>query len=62
MFKRIFTTLLGLILGFCILGAGVLAVAVLVSYPKLPAMTAFTFVLFVFTFFFLMFGIFHCFL
>ncbi len=38
MFKRIFTTLLGLILGFCILGAGVLAVAVLVSYPKLPAL------------------------
>ncbi len=42
MFKRIFTTLLGLILGFCILSAGVLTVAILVSYPKLPELDVVT--------------------
>lgn len=42
MFKRIFTTLLGLILGFGILAAGVLAIAIAVSYPKLPALDVVT--------------------
>lgn len=36
MLKRLFTTLIGLILGFAILGAGIVAIAVLVTYPRLP--------------------------
>ncbi|WP_434779681.1 penicillin-binding protein 1A [Neisseria sp. Ec49-e6-T10] len=42
MFKRIFTTLFGLFLGFCILFAGVLGIAVMVTYPKLPSLDVVT--------------------
>ena len=42
MFKRILTTLLGLFLGLTILGTGILAVAVMVTYPKLPSLDVVT--------------------
>lgn len=42
MFKRILTTLLGLFLGLAILGTGILGVAVMVLYPKLPSLDVVT--------------------
>ena len=40
MIKKIITTLLGLMLGLFIFAVGLLAIAVLVTYPKLPALDA----------------------
>lgn len=38
MIKKIITTCLGLILGLALFGVGLLAIAILVTYPKLPAL------------------------
>ncbi|QEY24272.1 penicillin-binding protein 1A [Neisseria animalis] len=38
MIKKIITTLIGLILGLSLFGAGLVAIAILVTYPKLPSL------------------------
>ncbi|MGF6147540.1 Penicillin-binding protein 1A [Kingella potus] len=40
MIKKIFTTLLGLSIGFALFAVGLLAIAVLTTYPKLPSLDA----------------------
>ena len=40
MIKKIITTLLGLLLGLMLFAIGLLAIAILVTYPKLPALDA----------------------
>ncbi len=40
MIKKIITTLLGLLLGLMLFAVGLLAIAILVTYPKLPALDA----------------------
>lgn len=38
MIKKIVTTCFGLILGLCVFGVGLVAIAILVTYPKLPSL------------------------
>ena len=42
MFKKLFSTLMGLTLGLIFFGAALLAIAVLVTYPKLPSLESVT--------------------
>ena len=42
MFKKLFSTLIGLTLGLVFFGAALLAIAVLVTYPKLPSLESVT--------------------
>lgn len=38
MIKKIVTTCFGLVLGLCVFGVGLVAIAILVTYPKLPSL------------------------
>lgn len=38
MIKKILTTCFGLVFGFCVFGVGLVAIAILVTYPKLPSL------------------------
>ena len=38
MIKKILTTCFGLVLGLCVFGVGLVAIAILVTYPKLPSL------------------------
>lgn len=38
MIKKILTTCFGLFFGFCVFGVGLVAIAILVTYPKLPSL------------------------
>lgn len=42
MFRKIFKTVFGLLLGLALFGVGLLAIAVLVTYPKLPSLETVT--------------------